>query len=640
VDKLFSIFLLLVSLVTLVRAQTPAPSDVHFKLSLADNKTVYRIGERIPLVMEFTAEREGYNVEILPDSGQPALDDVVVSPDAGITHWLDELNDNRRYGRHVVSTDKLTSSPRRVEMILNDTLRFDSPGRYTVGVTTRRVAAGPTNPPVFLTSNSISFEIQAMSEADEAKEVKRISDLLDTKRGYESDEELSKQLSYLTGDPSTHEKVRRFIKPEQRGGNYHSNLWSGLFIARNRALVLRLVEAALRDPNIPVTTQILYSATRLKMLFTHGVRNKPVTVADSFQPEEDPRSREIRDAYVVELAAGLGKRTGTSQTTTAMTILSSPPKDPQAASAGLRETKRILVQQFDTLHPYSQDLLLRMSWDQLQDPALIPPLKKMLASSDVTAKRIREIVLKRLIEIAPDEARPYVIAEIRDPSSLVDPKTLGALKEESLPEVDGSLLEQIRPLMRVNQGRDRTYLKFKASLLVRFATDSIYRDLIELYRPVAQKLPPDGRGVLLAYFAKHNEQDAIPLIEQAVSDLKPQEEPAVLRELTALYYSDAIGVIVKKLLETDDVSAASHAAYLLSLHGSAGDEQVLEARLKRWQEQWRNRVAEADAQRQGRIERELIHALIIGKSWKFPPERVRELRMSCITQLCKSSSMP
>src|SRR6185503_12877171 len=153
------------------------------------------------------------------------------------------------------------------------------------------------------------------------------------------------------------------------------------------------------------------------------------------------------------------------------------------------------------------------------------------------------------------------------------------------------------------------HLKQKTSLLVRFGTAGIYQELMDLYQQVGAKLHADGRAGLLAYFAKHNEREAIPLIEQAISELKPGEDPAVLRELTALYYSDAIGVLVKQLLTTDDLALASTAAYLIGLHGSPDDQKVLEARLKRWQEEWGNRMAEADEQHQGRIESELIWAL-------------------------------
>jgi hypothetical protein len=212
------------------------------------------------------------------------------------------------------------------------------------------------------------------------------------------------------------------------------------------------------------------------------------------------------------------------------------------------------------------------------------------------------------------------------------------MKDASLPEVDASLLDRIRKLVQSTKNHDRVLVKSKTQLLARFATDSIYRELMQLYQEVGANLSSDARSGLLAYFVKHNEREAMPLIEQAVADLKPGEYPQVLSDVTALYYSDAIGVLLKKLLETDDAVMASHAAYLIGVHGSAGDEKLLEARLKRWQEQWRDRVAEADAQHAGQIEREIVYALVNGKAWKLSAERMRELRASCLTQMCRQSN--
>jgi hypothetical protein len=174
--------------------------------------------------------------------------------------------------------------------------------------------------------------------------------------------------------------------------------------------------------------------------------------------------------------------------------------------------------------------------------------------------------------------------------------------------------------------------------LVRFATASIYRQLMELYQSAGAQLPVDVRAGLLAYFAKHNEREALPLIEQAVAEVKPGQHPQILSDLTELYYSQGIGELLRKLLDAEEVSLASTAAYLIGRYGSASNQPVLEERLKRWREQWRDRIAEADAQHRGQIERELIWALINNKSWKLSPERVRELRMSCMTQLCKQSN--
>jgi hypothetical protein len=492
---------------------------------------------------------------------------------------------------------------------------------------------------IVLSTNAVTFEVQAMSEEEEAKEVKRLAELLDSKRDPRTDEEAGSRLSYLTGDPSTREKARRFFDSTQRNGsNYDIHIWHGLFIARNRTLALKLIENGMRDPNIPVTSQIFYAATRLKTLLTHGPREKPQAPASTFVDVPDPRALEIREAYVLELAAGLSKRTGDSQTTTAMTLLTNLEKDSQSTGVQLREVRRILVQQFDSLHPFSQEYLLRQYWELLRDPALVPSLKKMLKTTGRASKNLHELALQRLAAMAPDEVRPYVVAEILDPGSFVDWKILGLVKDESLPEVDLPLLEQIRSLARSTQNPGRIFLTMKAPRLVRFATDKIYQPLMDLYQETKEELPVEARGALLAYFAKHNEREAIPLIELAASELKPGQYTQLLSSLTELYYSEAIGAVVKKIVETDDASLASHAAYLLGRHGSPGDEKLLEARLKRWQEQWRDRVAQADSERQGQIERELIWALLNGKAWKLSEARVKELRMSCITEMCKSSN--
>ncbi|HSD45791.1 MAG TPA: hypothetical protein VLB87_04180 [Pyrinomonadaceae bacterium] len=636
----FITFCVLLGMAVGVRAQSPPPG-VTVKLSLADNKTVYKIGEPIKVVMEFTSDRDGYIVEYLPDDKERGSDEVVISPETGVTRWLIELIGTRGLGRDYFATDKLTSTPKRVEFFLNDTVRFDTPGRYTVSVKTGRVwqasrLTGETK--TYLAStNSISFEVQAMTEAEEEKELKRLIELLGTARDGRGLEEIGRQLSYLTGDASSREKVKRSLSGETRG-NFNAHMWYGLFIAQNRSLVLKLVETAMRDPKMPVTTQLLHVATTLKILLTHAASDKSDVGPGVLLNSGDPRATEIRDAYVVELAAGLGKRSGNSQTTTATTILSALPKDLQAASAGLSEIRRILIQQFDNLPPISQESLLQYQWEQVRDPALIPSLKKMLSSAGPYSKHVHEAALKRLIELAPEEVRPYVIAEIRDPGSLVDPEILGQLKDESLPEIDTSVLEQVRMLAESTQQGSSVFLKVKAALLVRYATGNIYGSVLELYQSRGTKLSQDSRAGLLAYLVKHNEREAIPLLEEAISEYNSRQSPWILSDLTKLYYSESIGTLLKKLLETDVAAHASHAAYLIGREGSAGDEQVLEARLKRWRQEWGGRIPEADAALQGQIERELIWALTNGKGWKLPAERVKELKESCLSKMCKDSN--
>jgi len=187
-----------------------------------------------------------------------------------------------------------------------------------------------------------------------------------------------------------------------------------------------------------------------------------------------------------ELAAGLSKRKGKSLTTTAMTILmSSPQNDPNRATT-ISESLRVLMTQFPTLYTYDQEYLLRMYWDDLGEVFPAPALKRMLGDNPTASKNVHDAALRRLIEIAPDEARPFVVREICNPASLVDVEIICKLANQSLPEVDRCLLERLKLLAASGHVRYRIFLDHAAALAVRFATENIYQDIMRIYRVKVQ----------------------------------------------------------------------------------------------------------------------------------------------------------
>lgn len=145
-----------------------------------------------------------------------------------------------------------------------------------------------------------------------------------------------------------------------------------------------------------------------------------------------------------------------------------------------------------------------------------------------------------------------MIAEIREPQSLVELQILNSLPDEALPEVDAVLAGQIRKLAASSVNFDRVYLKHKVSLAARYASRTIYPDLMEVYSSVGTQLPLEVRAGLLAYLAKHNEAEALPLIEQTASELTAGHDFNFLPELARLYYSEGIGSIFRKRLESDE----------------------------------------------------------------------------------------
>jgi hypothetical protein len=628
--------------VTPAVAQT-AGADVQVRLSLAGGKSVYRTGEPIRLALSFTSDADGYQLNVTTTKPASPVDEIALTPDEGVFHWLDEYSGKHRYAPDYMMMQKITTAPVIVELTLNDLVRFDRPGKYTVQVKTARVsrAERPRDPvpAIYLTTNEVSFEVAAMTEAEEEKEVRRLSALLDAARNQKEGEKISEELSYLAGEASTREKARRYVAPDGRSGNYYQDIYYGLFIARDRALLGRLLELALRDPNTPATHQLLNSLTRLRLL----QEGKEPTSVGMAVMGASPEQLEIQEEYLRELAASLQKRIGKNRTTTAMTILLNAPKESDRAAPLLSDARKILLQEFDSLSVYDQELLLNGYWDKFRDPSLQPALERMLRKErQPQGSSTRATALRRLIELDPDRSRSFVVAELRDPDSFVDVEILGALKDETLPEADTALLEQIRRLAPIKQGRDSILLRQKTILAARYASPAIYEGLLEVYQDWGAIWEVDARAGLLGYLARYNEARAAPLIEQSLDEMASDRGSSFLLTLTRSIYPKAVDEYLRKRLESDDPQWVGSAAYIMSQRGPADDMQLIEARLDRWLKEWKPRGAELDAAGddpkaavQRMMQVNLITALMMGKAWKLPEEKIKQLEQGCVTKTCR-----
>lgn len=630
--KVLSIVLAIGCLTSFAFGQS-ATAEVHLKLTPVDDKQTYRIGEPIKLLLELTADRDGYQMNTVPYTSESVADTISVSPETGVLHWR---KDYFGLGSEcVVSYAKLSNAPQRIEFVLNDSIAFNKPGRYAISVTTRRVSTGPS-PDLqhfVVTSNDLNLVIESMSDTDERKKVEGLSSIIDSTNDPRTTAAACTQLNFLTGDQSSREKVRRLIGAEARPC---VDTYTGLFNARNRALVLQLLESEFRDETTPATSVLLGALTKLRLLAERaGAPAQPFDLS-GFTGVVDQRTSEIEGAYVAELAAGLSKRTGKSQTSAAMTILAHLPKEAQARVAMLSEVRPILLRNFDRLASYEQDYLLNQYWEQLRDPSLVPSIKKILGNTAIASSYMHGAALKRLLEVSPDEARPFIIAEIRDPNSFVDREILGSLPDPTLPEVDSVLLEQIRQFASSPAGSNRVRLQYRTALAARFASKGIYANLMDIYRQAGEKMPPEALPGFIAYFARHDEAEGLALLERTL-DQSLDRQSTLLSDFARLYFSEAVDTLLRKRLESDEQEIASTAAYLISLHGPADDLKVIEQRLQRWQRDWGSRIADADSNFQGRIETELIMALTRGKSWKQPPEKVKELQRGCVTKICKQT---
>ena len=646
--KLKPLYLLIIAIFfsigsTFAQNAPDTAKEAKFQLSFADGKTVYRIGEPIKLTLSFTATQPGYVVERYYS---PRFDDVILSPADGIYDWLYRLNRLYSYD-DVRMPEKLSQSPVNIDITINNLVRFDKPGKYRVKVLSKRVSSSQgefsfRSQPIPLLSNEIEFEMKEMSEAEERAEVKRITALIDSTKTLNQHQLFKRDLDFLTGDVSTVEKVNRFLNPPVFNGVTWLDSGMGLNIARNKKLAIKLLEDVLRDPKREVSSYLIGKLVTLRLLLEDEQQPSQANNSEQLWKEREPRSSELSRAYYTELLESLPKRTERSQIIAAYTIFTSLPENDTSSDA-YNTTKTFLLEKFDEMTPYERVELIERHWDKIKNPSLIPSLEKILSDKEpVPAWNVRANALKRLIELDEKRARPFVISEIRDPNSTINPDILVTLGDKHLPEADDSLLEQIPKLASTNDRRMQMNLSFKLTLGARYATEKIYKEMLDVYKKYGVYWSLEQSGHLLSYLAKHNDEETLPLIEERLSNSNDRGGYNVFSSITKTNFTKGMEMLLQKRLESDDSDAASWAAYYLSKYGGKENKSLIEKRLYRWLTKWSGRRAElenpdaSDAiKSEPMFQVNLLEALIRTEKWKLSETEINQLKMTCLTENCR-----
>jgi hypothetical protein len=630
---------------SLIYAQNQVASqDVGFRISLVDGKTVYRTGEPITLVLSYTSDKPGYAVETYYS---PLFDDVFITPTEGLYPWLYRVNRLYSYD-DVIVRKPLSAAPVIINLTVNNLVRFDHPGKYKVKVATRRVWGGSAEPgtgrkPSPILSNELEFEIKEMSSPEEQAEVEKITQLMDSAKTLPQYQKFKLQFDYLTGDISTAEKVRRFLKPPVFGGVGWLDSGIGLNIARNKKLAVELLEAAFRDPTREIHENLIGEIIHLRLMMEDEAQPSQAKNYYELGKERAPRIAELQKQYDAELLESLPRRTESNKILTSYRIFTALSKD-DTSSAAFITTKPIVMAAFDNLPHYQQSTLLDRYWDKIKTPALIPSLVKILSTPEpVPNWSNRPNALKRLIELDQKLARPFVVAEMGNFLSGINVDILAALDAEYLPEADMALLAAIKqaaPLKTKN--RDYQILYTKNLLAARYATAKIYKELMEVYKSSEKGWLEDSRGALLAYFTKHNAAEGIRLIDERISKLGEEADSNIFYSITKMGFPQGLEKYLQKRLATDIPGAVDNAAYRLAKYGGKKNRKLIEEHHARWLQEWKERGAELDdpktdrkIRRQSMVQINLIESLINAKSWKLSEMEIKQLKLACITQHCR-----
>ena len=644
----------------LVAAQSPAAppiapavaqdfaQHVQVSLSVRDGKAVFRSGEPIRLIVSFAADRPGYHVDTVIDKNARLEDQIQISPDTGVVRWQELRSMPDSYGRDYGSSRELSARPTEMTLPLNYWLRFDAPGEYTVRVRTRRVNTAARNLTYaavpWLITNEVAFRVVTMSDHEEELEARRLSARLDAlpPDDLKAQMEACEDLAFLTGDAGTREKVRRYLRPQGKFiGNWRDDLGMGLYISRNTSVVVGMLEADLRDPTRPVTQIHDLAALRLfsEMPSLVAEANGDMT---ALRGRKRARLQALRTEYVTEAIASLPNRTGSARRETAANVVSllrTSDGGPRPATLDPLPVpvRTVLVDEFSDLDPMMQGHLVQQHWKDIRDPRLLPALERMLTSSDPW---VRGQPIAAILDLAPERAKPLFVAEMLRPGPASSPQAFMELRDETLPELDGPLLEQITRLAASANSRDHSELQTKSSYLARYSSAANLGGIQHLLDTDGSRLSRDVRVNLMAYLDRWDEAGSSGRLDRALA--AETDDTWLLYRMAKARYSKAQDAVNRARLDASDPRTVQEAASLLSQHGPADARAVLEARLSRWLTEWNGRTAELEPDPkvgtpQAGLQISLIRAILDGKAWKVSDTDAIRLKQSCLTERCRAA---
>ena len=579
-------FILICSLLFSWSAIAQSSGTAEVQLSLATNKSSYQTGEPMVLELEFTASESGYSVNTTTTELASPIDELVLSPKSGVYSWLDDYARGNRYWPDYSAMSALQPGQSvKLKLPLNALYRFDQPGHYTVHVVSRRVSSGsiqarrPVGP---LTSNDVSFEVVPMSDSDEAGEAASLEELIRSAPDLKTAQQYAERLKWLTGDPSTRVKISLFLNPKTFYP-FGVNVSQGLWLARNRALVVSSLEQAMIDPGhaVEITSGELWLAVALK--------TRLLSPYDASSPRQSPLATEqIEDQYLNRIAETLPQRQGESLVRTAITLLTTLVQHKETTTAQFQAAREAIIKNFATVNEYQIDWLLNAYGKYLADERMVPALQEILRTQHAGLfTSTRSAVFKQLFSLSPAGTKPFLIEEICDSKSLTQFDVLAGAPFDSFPETDACLLNQIRQYSKGDR-RTHMYVQQKAALAARFATAAVYDDLLKIYSTDGSTWDGQTRGAMLAYLARYGGKRTLPLLESAMPADAPTLEPDVSFALFRAYYSPVIDSFLRKRLNSPYARQASEAAYEMSAHGPREDQAILRKRLDGWNAKWSN----------------------------------------------------
>jgi len=618
-------------------ASSKNPPGLSFTIRLAGAKREFRQGEIIRLEMSFSSslpkryEMEGRTWD---RSGRLDQDDFHIDPADGFS---DPMYDHFHSGFGSMGGGgggafTLEVKPRLITYDLNEWFRFDRPGKYRLYVASPRVSPigrGAQTGGVILTSNAVEFEITPADRAWQENELKRVTQALDAKDRNADRQTACRALRFLGSEAAVAELIRRYGDSDD---GCAFEYYAGLIGSPHRDLVIEKMESRLALPDQPVPNGWLALLATLVTISRSSEWEQ--SVSSDGQRRSDYWERRMtfygqaKAKYAEQLARAIPHKIGRARAISVKTLFGlnwGKWELPAAASI------------FNELSLNDQRDLLACCWKRIAGPAMLPILRRIYEESSERNNEIGELnglALRRIYDLAPEEGRRLIIAEMRRPAPRASRQTLTILPDETLPELDSVFVDNLEK----NDNPDT-----HSALIERYGSPAIFPRVMALLDERVGNMDCYQQSRLLAYCLRVDASGSIGLIRRAVTARGNENTkcyPNVFRSVVEFRTSPELEKLAIEFLDDADPEVVIDAATMLGQYGSAEVEEALWRRFEKWHREWDGREQELKAdfhndnaiQLQTGLEQALRMALSNSPAWLADMKKLERLRSLCVTQ--------
>jgi hypothetical protein len=292
---------------------------------------------------------------------------------------------------------------------------------------------------------------------------------------------------------------------------------------------------------------------------------------------------------------------------------------------------------FNELSLNDQRDLLACCWKRIASPAMLPILRRIYEESSERDDEIGELnglALRRIYDLAPEEGRRLIIAEMRRPAPRGGRQTLTILPDETLPELDYIFVDNFEK----NDNPDT-----HSALIERYGSPAIFPRVMALLDERVGNMDCFQQSRLLAYCLRVDASGSVDLVRRALTARGKGNTkcyPNVFRSVAEFRTSPELEKLAIEFLDDADPEVVIDAATMLGQYGSTEAEEALWRRFEKWRREWEGREQELKAgfhndntiQLQTGLEQALRMALSNSPSWLADLKKLERLRSLCVTQ--------